>query len=157
MGLEPRRRRKRVARCGDRANVFFASKEEGASSVKSASVVATFAGQSPAAREDTARRNRARVSYFENSVAEVEKLRRLREAPASIRFAGVNGSLGFALVLKRHEHRENRKSAVHGALAAKPTKAAQAARRDPVPVTRDERRKTSVEEMLLLDESRVGS
>jgi hypothetical protein len=50
-------------------------KEEETGSVKSASCVATTTGPTPAAGEDSARGNRARVSYFENFVSEVEGLR----------------------------------------------------------------------------------
>lgn len=64
------------------------SKEEETSSVKSASCVATTAGPTPAAGEDSARRIRARVSYFENFVTEVEGL---RLAQRSIRINQTSG------------------------------------------------------------------
>ena len=69
------------------------SKEEESSSVKSASCVATTAGPTPAAGEDSARRIRARVSYFENSLQKSKGCDWLREASASIRQAGVHGGL----------------------------------------------------------------
>lgn len=59
-------------------------KEEESGSVKSASCVATTAGPTPAAGEDSARRIRARVSYFENSLQKSKGCDWLREAPASI-------------------------------------------------------------------------
>lgn len=68
-------------------------KEEEPSSVKSASCVATSAGQSPAAGEDSARGSRARVSYFENSLQKSKGCVWPREALASIRQAGVHGGL----------------------------------------------------------------
>jgi len=55
--------------------------------------VATTAGPTPAAGEDSARGVRARVSYFENSLQKSKSYVWLREASASIRFAGVNGGL----------------------------------------------------------------
>lgn len=64
------------------------SKEEESGSVKSASCVATTAGPTPAAGEDSARRIRARVSYFENFVTEVEGL---RLAQRSIRINQTSG------------------------------------------------------------------
>ena len=63
-------------------------KEEESGSVKSASCVATTAGPTPAAGEDSARRIRARVSYFENFVTEVEGL---RLAQRSIRINQTSG------------------------------------------------------------------
>jgi len=72
-------------------------KEEEASSVKSASCVATTAGPTPAAGEDSARRIRARVSYFENSLQKSKGCDWLREASASIRQAGVHGGLAGAI------------------------------------------------------------
>jgi hypothetical protein len=68
-------------------------KEEESSSVKSASCVATVAGTTPASGEDSARGVRARVSYFENSLQKSRGCVWPREAPASIRYAGVHGGL----------------------------------------------------------------
>ena len=73
-------------------------KEEESGSVKSASCVATTAGPTPAAGEDSARRIRARVSYFENFVTEVEGL---RLAQRSIR---INQTSGCARGPSRTNH-----------------------------------------------------
>jgi hypothetical protein len=79
----------RVARCGASSlPSSLHSKEEEGGSVKSASCVATTAGPTPAAGEDSARRIRARVSYFENFVTEVEGL---RLAQRSIRINQTSG------------------------------------------------------------------
>lgn len=102
-------------------------KEEETSSVKSASCVATTAGPTPAACEDSARRIRARVSYFENSLQKSKGCDWLREASASIRQAGVYGGLAGAIAFANATRDRNGETAQwDGTLAAKPTKAGQA-------------------------------
>ena len=103
------------------------SKEEETGSVKSASCVATTAGPTPAAGEDSARRIRARVSYIENSLQKSKGCDWLREASASIRQAGVHGGLAEAIAFANATRYRNGETAQwDGALAAKPTKAGQA-------------------------------
>jgi len=63
-------------------------KEEETGSVKSASCVATCAGTTPAAGEDSARGLRARVSYFENSLQKSKGHDWPREATASNQISG---------------------------------------------------------------------
>lgn len=102
-------------------------KEEESGSVKSASCVATTAGPTPAAGEDSARRIRARVSYFENSLQKSKGCDWLREASASIRQAGVHGGLAEAIAFANATRYRNGETAQwDGTLAAKPTKAGQA-------------------------------
>jgi hypothetical protein len=102
-------------------------KEEETGSVKSASCVATTAGPTPAAGEDSARRIRARVSYFENSLQKSKGCDWLREASASIRQAGVHGGLTEAIAFANATRDRNGETAQwDGTLAAKPTKAGQA-------------------------------
>jgi len=102
-------------------------KEEEAGSVKSASCVATTAGPTPAAGEDSARRIRARVSYFENSLQKSKGCDWLREASASIRQAGVHGGLAEPIAFANAtRYRSGERAQWDGTLAAKPTKAGQA-------------------------------
>ena len=75
LGLEPRRRRNRVARCGDRARVFFASKRGRRGQREERIDRGNVRRAIPCSARGPRSQNRARVSYFENSVAEVEKLR----------------------------------------------------------------------------------
>lgn len=123
-----RRGIQRVARCGaSSSNLLCIQKRKSRASVKSASCVATTAGPTPAAGEDSARRIRARVSYFENSLQKSKGCDWLREASASIRQAGVHGGLAEAIAFANATRYRNGETAQwDGTLAAKPTKAGQA-------------------------------
>lgn len=128
-------------------------KEEESGSVKSASCVATTAGPTPAAGEDSARRIRARVSYFENSLQKSKGCDWLREASASIRQAGVHGGLAEAIAFANATRYRNGETAQwDGTLAAKPTKAGQARDMGSILVARGKRRKTEADEMYLSTE-----
>lgn len=88
-------------------------KEEESGSVKSASCVATTAGPTPAAGEDSARRIRARVSYFENFVTEVEGLRLAQRSTCINQTSGcARGPSRGNRVCKRNATSQRRNGAV---------------------------------------------
>jgi hypothetical protein len=126
------------------------SKEEESGSVKSASCVATTAGPTPAAGEDSARRIRARVSYFENSLQKSKGCDWLREASASIRQAGVHGGLAEAIAFANATRYRIGETAQWTARwrqnQRKPHKLTTSG---PLPVACGNRRKTKAEEMYL--------
>jgi len=86
-------------------------KEEETSSVKSASCVATIAGPTPATGEDSARGYRARVSYLENFVTEVEGLRLAQRSIRINKKAGVHGGLAEAIAFANATRHRNGETA----------------------------------------------
>lgn len=102
-------------------------KEEESGSVKSASCVATTAGPTPAAGEDSARRIVLVCRTLKISLQKSKGCDWLREASASIRQAGVHGGLAEAIAFANATRYRNGETAQwDGTLAAKPTKAGQA-------------------------------
>jgi hypothetical protein len=109
-------------------------KEEESSSVNSASCAATIAGPTPESGEDSARGYRARVSYFENFVAEVEGL---RLAHRSIR---INQTSGCARgpsrgnrVCKRNAISQRRNGAVRRRVGGKTNESRTGSRHEATP------------------------
>jgi hypothetical protein len=88
-------------------------KEEESGSVKSASCVATIAGPTPATGEDSARGYRARVSYIENLVTEIEGLRLAQRSIRINKTSGcVRGPSRGNRVCKRNAISQRRNGAV---------------------------------------------